>query len=82
MPKKVLLKDSENTETYDDVIELAKRIYDFMKQKDEERKAAQPPEEFEEEEETEEFEEEAQKFIGQDEYFRGNQNHPLMGHRW
>jgi hypothetical protein len=62
--EKVLLKDSENTETYDDVIELAKRIYEFMKLKDEERKAAQPPEEIEEEE----IEEEGDGFGNHDDF--------------
>ena len=49
--EKELLNAAENTQTYDDVIEVSKRIYEFMKQKEEDRKAAQPPEEFEEEEE-------------------------------
>ena len=51
--EKELLNAAENTQTYDDVIEVSKRIYEFMKQKEEDRKAAQPPEEFEEEEEHE-----------------------------
>jgi len=49
--EKALLNDVETTQTYDEVIEVTKRITKFMKKKEEERKANMPPEEFEEDEE-------------------------------
>jgi hypothetical protein len=52
--EKVLLNDVETTQTYDEVIEVTKRITEFMKEKEEERKANQPEEEFEEVDEDEE----------------------------
>lgn len=53
--EKILLKDVETTQTYDEVIEVTKRIVEYMKQQEEERKANQPPpeEEFEEDEDEE-----------------------------
>jgi len=46
--EEILLKDTENTETYDDVIDVAIRIVDYMKKQEEERKAAQAEEPVEE----------------------------------
>lgn len=45
--EKELLTAAETTETYDDVIEVAKRIVDYMKEKEEERKAMMPEEDEE-----------------------------------
>ncbi len=42
--EKVLLKAAEDTETYDDVIEVCKRIVAFMEEQEEERKARKPEE--------------------------------------
>jgi hypothetical protein len=54
--EKVLLDAVETTQTYDEVIEVAKRIHAFMKEKEEERKAnSQPDEDFEEKDEDENF---------------------------
>jgi hypothetical protein len=49
--EKALLNAVETTQTYEEVIEVTKRITEFMKEKEEERKANMTPEEFEEEEE-------------------------------
>jgi hypothetical protein len=49
--EKVLLKDVETTQTYDEVIEVTKRIVAYMKEQEEERKSKMPPEEVEEDEE-------------------------------
>lgn len=50
--EKALLNEVENTQTYDEVIDVTKRITELMKKQEEERKANQPPEEeFEEEDE-------------------------------
>jgi hypothetical protein len=48
--ERVLLKDVETTQTYDEVIEVTKRIVAYMKEQEEERKSKMPPEEIEEEE--------------------------------
>ena len=53
--EKALLNEVETTQTYEEVIEVTKRITEFMKQKEEERKANQPEEEFDEVDEDEEF---------------------------
>jgi hypothetical protein len=57
--EKNLLNAVESTQTYDEVIEVTKRITDFMETKEEERKANTSPdeefEEFEEDEESDDF---------------------------
>jgi hypothetical protein len=53
--EKALLNEVETTQTYDEVIEVTKRITEFMKEKEEERKANQPEEDFDEVDEDEEF---------------------------
>ena len=51
--ERVLLNDVEKTQTYDEVIEVSKRIVAYMKEQEEERKSKMPPEEVEEEEDEE-----------------------------
>ena len=51
--EKMLLNDVETTQTYDEVIEVTKRIVAYMKEQEEERKSKMPPEEDEEEEQSE-----------------------------
>ena len=49
--EKVLLKEVETTETYDDVLVVCRKIIAFMKEQEEERKSKMSPEEFDEEDE-------------------------------
>jgi hypothetical protein len=51
--ERALLNDVEKTQTYDEVIEVSKRIVAYMKEQEEERKSKMPPEEVEEEEDEE-----------------------------
>ena len=67
--EKVLLKEAETTETYDEVIDLSKRIMEFMKKKEEERKASQPEESPEEEKQ-----EEGEQQEGQNNNYDNTQN--------
>jgi hypothetical protein len=53
--ERVLLNDVETTQTYDQVIEVTKRIVAYMKEQEEERKSKMPPEEIEEEEDEEDI---------------------------
>lgn len=48
--ERVLLNDVETTQTYDEVIEVTKRIVAYMKEQEEERKSKMPPEEEDEDE--------------------------------
>jgi hypothetical protein len=53
--EKVLLKEVETTETYDDVLIVCRKIIAFMKEQEEERKSKMTPEEIAEEQKEEDY---------------------------